>query len=148
MRKSNRLLLTGLCCLATSLGAHAGGEGEADLIGIMGNLQRFAHKAGLALDQDNRTLVAFYTHEMRETLAELQEVEEYNGEPVGELTGSMLAPALKRFEKAAVMGELEPAKAAYGAMVTACNACHQVTGYEFIKIEHNTENPYAQSFAP
>lgn len=144
MRKIQRLIFTGICCSLASFGAIA--DGDADLIGIMDNLQRFAHKAGLALDQDNRTLVAFYTHEMRETLAELQEVEEYNGEPIGELSRSMLAPALKRFEKAAVMGELDPAKVAYEGMYTACNACHQVTGYEFIKIEHNPANPYAQNF--
>lgn len=144
MRKSIRLLLSALCLSTISFSSVA--DGDSDLIGLMGSLQLFSHKAGLALDQDNRTLVAFYTHELRETLAELDEVEEYNGEPIAELTRSMLAPALKRFETAAVKDGLEAAKTAYDAMYGACNACHVATGYDFIKVEHNPSNPYAQSF--
>jgi len=131
--------------------ATASEEGEDhNLIGLMGQMQYFSHKLDLSIRHQNRQLVDFYAHEIEETLEATTEIEEYHGQPIGELTEGMLAPAFERFEQAvdAENGDWDAIDASFGELVDTCNACHQATEYGFINIQRTDANPYMQSFNP
>lgn len=124
--------------------------GEPDLVGNMGDLQRFSHKMDLAIGQANRPLADFYAHELEETIAATVAIESYHDQPIGELTRTMLVPAFERLEAALDAEPANPSEleAAVEGYVAACNACHLATGYGHLRIERSTVNPYMQSFAP
>lgn len=122
-------------------------EGDADLIGLMGNFQVFTHKAGLSIRAGNPELADFYMHEIEENLAATGEIEEYDGYPVGELAVGMLTPAVENVGSNLDSGDMDGALDAFDKMINACNACHLATAHGFIKIvDRSTENPYMQAF--
>lgn len=122
-------------------------DGDADLIGLMGNFQVFTHKAGLSIRAGNPELADFYMHEIEENLEATGEIEEYDGHPVGELAVGMLTPAVENVGSNLDSGDMEGAMAAFNMMINACNACHLATEHGFIKIvDRSTENPFMQAF--
>ena len=122
-------------------------EEEVHLVDLMSVLQYFTHKTGLSLRAGNLELADFYLHEFEEVMAEVGEVESYEGQPVGQLSDAMLGPSLHALEEAVDSGNPEAALSAYEVMIDTCNACHVATQFGFIKIEdRSTENPYMQSF--
>ena len=138
------LLLTG------AYTAQASGEGEeVHLVDKMMLLQYFTHKAGLSIRAENLELADFYLHEMEEVLGEVGQIESYDGQPVGQLSGAMLEPSIHELEEAVDSGNPERALTAYKAAIDACNACHVATTFGYIKLEdRSTENPFMQSFNP
>ncbi|NEZ04346.1 hypothetical protein G4Y73_09335 [Wenzhouxiangella sp. XN201] len=126
--------------------AHAGDE--PDMIGTMGDMQRFMHKLGLSVAAKNPELVDFYAHELEESIEAAESIDQYHDIRVGELTKAMLAPAFEAFEQAVEAREHERVGERYDGLIEACNACHQATGYDFIQIRSNDSNPYMQSFEP
>ena len=123
-------------------------EEEVHLVDLMMMLQYFTHKTGLSLRAGNLELADFYLPRVqRKSLGEVGEVESYEGQPVGQLSGAMLGPSLHALEEAVDSGNPETALSAYTDMIDACNACHVATQFGFIKMEdRSTENPYMQSF--
>lgn len=138
------ILAASLCMVAT-----ASEESEDhDLIGLMGEMQYFAHKLDLSIRAQNRELLDFYAHEIEETLEATAGVAEYHGKPIGGLTKGMLVPAFERFEQAVddEAGGWEAIDTLFNQLVDTCNACHQATGYGFINVVRTDANPYMQSF--
>ena len=75
------------------------------------------------------------------------EIESYDGQPVGQLSGAMLGPSIHELEEAVDSGDSERALSAYKVAIDACNACHVAATFGYIKLEHrSTENPYMQAF--
>ncbi len=66
-------------------------NGDVDLLAKMSQLQYLSHKAELAVDHENRPLAGFYAHELEETLEAVEEIESYDGHPIGELAKAMAA---------------------------------------------------------
>lgn len=126
--------------------AHAGDE--PDMIGTMADMQYFMHKLGLSVAASNHELVDFYAHELEESIEAAETIERYHDIRVGELTEAMLVPAFEAFEQAVGERDHEAAGEQFAGLIKACNACHQATGYGFIRIEPNDSNPYMQSFVP
>lgn len=138
-------------CLAFGLVLATGptkAEDEPDIIATMGQMQLFLHKTSLSVDAGNHELTDFYAHELEETIEAAESIEEYHDIPVGQLTGAMLTPIFEAFEDSLDGDDAGPVESRLGDLVKACNACHQATGYGFIRIEPNDSNPYMQSFEP
>ena len=130
-----------------SLNTRASGEEDVHLVDKMSALQYFMHKAGLSIRGGNLELADFYLHEMEEVLHEVEQIESYDGQPVGQLSGAMLGPSFHELEEGVDSGDPERALAAYQVVLDACNACHVATEFGYIKLEdRSTENPYMQSF--
>lgn len=122
-------------------------EDGPDLIGLMGSLQLFMHKAGLSIQFSNYELADFYAHEIEETLEAVGEVEEYDGFAIGQLSDAMLEPMVEKFGEALDSKSKDAALEAYANVINSCNACHQVTDHSFIKIEDRSDlNIYMQNF--
>lgn len=121
---------------------------EAELALYMANLQRWTHKAALALEARNARLADFYLHEVEETVETVQEeAPTYEGHPVGELTGELLVPAVASLDTALDRGEWAAVDRRVGALQQACNDCHRATDHGFVRIDlRDLPNPYAQSF--
>lgn len=136
--------------LACALAGSAALAAEPDLVGNMGDLQRFSHKMDLAIGKGNLPLADFYAHELEETIEATLAIESYHDQPIGELTQAMMVPAFERLEEALDAEPLDAAAldAAVDGYVAACNACHLASGYGYIRIERTETNPFMQSFAP
>jgi hypothetical protein len=119
-----------------------------ELVEYMRRLQYFTHKAGLAIEAKNEPLTHFYLHELEEVIDKLKSVEVYDGHPIAALAQRILKPAFKNVEKGVEAKQFDQTRTAYGAMLTACNQCHQATAHGYIKIEKRLDNPFMQSFAP
>ncbi len=138
-------------CLALGLVLASGpalAEEEPDMIGTMGSMQLFLHKISLSVEAGNRELADFYAHELEETIEAAESIEKYHDIPVGELTAAMLTPSFEAFEAALDGDDPGQVESRMGDLIEACNACHQATDYEFIRIETNDTNPYMQLFEP
>ena len=144
MNRPLGVLAAAAFCLAPSVT-----PADGELISLMAALQTYTHKLQLSLDRDTRELAAFYLHELEETIEAVNEVEEYDGHPIGQLSAAMLSPALERLG-AALDGSGQTAAAGreLDALLGACNACHTATEHAYIVIRRNDVNPYAQSFEP
>ena len=123
-------------------------DDRIELATLMGELQRYSHKIHLSLEAGNRPLAGFYAHEMEEIIETLVEIDEYDGQPVGQLTRDRLAPAFKAFENSLGGMETVTPSLAFDQMLDACNNCHEAAARGFIVIRKNPQNPYMQSFRP
>jgi len=131
---------------ALSMGTSSAQASGVDLVGTMGSLQYFAHKTHLSLNAKNQELANFYAHEIEEQLEALEGIKQYHGQPIGELSKSMLVPSFEAFEASLKKGEWRAAQKNFKVMINTCNACHQATQHGFIKIELSDKNPYMQAF--
>jgi hypothetical protein len=144
------LILGSSACTATG-GAESTGEGEeVELASRMGDLQRWAHKATLALDARNPTLADFYLHELEETVEGIrEEVPTYEGHPVADLTDQILKPRLEALEASLDERAWATVDRRVKELSRACNRCHAQTDHEFVRVDlEDAPNPYAQNFAP
>ena len=117
---------------------------EADLVGMMSQLQLYLHKLDLSVQAGNERLAGFYLHELEEIGKKISaEVASYDGFPVGELTRSMLLTQLEELENGA-------SDLADGVtmLIDTCNACHEATDHGYIKITSASVNPFNQDFDP
>jgi hypothetical protein len=119
-----------------------------DMITTMGHLQLFLHKLSLSVDADNLELADFYAHELAEAIETAESIEAYHDIPVGRLTESILTPSFHALETAIDGGDPAQARARLRGVISACNGCHEATGYGVIRIAPSEVNPYMQSFEP
>lgn len=117
-----------------------------ELVRYMSALQYLTHKAGLAIQAENRPLSDFYAHEMEEVLEAVSKIPRYDGHPIGELADRLIEPAFHDLEEALDQGRWAEASTRYDALLDACNRCHAATNHGFIRIKRNDNNPYMQSF--
>jgi len=135
--------------LALSIAAgRALADDEPELIDTMGQLQLFLHKLSLSVDAGNIELADFYAHELEEAIEAAESIEAYHDIPVGRLTGSILTPTFEQLEQALDSGDMETIEPRLRGVVSACNGCHEATGYGFISIAPTPANPYMQRFEP
>lgn len=123
-------------------------NGDVDLLAKMSQLQYLSHKAELAVNHENRPLAGFYAHELEETLEAVEEIESYDGHPVGELAKAMLRPPVEQLGDVIDDGSREDVNSALDGLVRSCNACHQATEHGFIRVQRGADNHYMQEFAP
>jgi hypothetical protein len=131
--------------------AHAHPDSEYDLVGAMASLQRWTDKLGRAGAAGNWPLADFYLHEMEEATEELAEAGViYHEQPVSQLTGVMLKPAVESLEEAVKAKDAELFRTRYTTLVQTCNVCHSATGYGFIRVTEPvlSFNPWNQDFTP
>lgn len=126
----------------------AGAEEEPDLADNMRSLQYFLHKLSLSVAANHRELAGFYAHEIEEALEDTLAIERYHDQPIGELASAMLVPAFESFEQTLDEAGIDAVRSSLNRVIEACNACHRATGYGFIRIAPDDDNPYLQSFAP
>ncbi len=121
------------------------------LIQLMGKLEYFTHKVGLAIDADNPPLQDFYAHEIEEILEALAKIEEYEAIPISNLVKVTFEKKFEALEEAIDSEEddrSEQVNARYDDLLGACNLCHRAASRPFIVVKRNPENFYPQSFAP
>lgn len=115
-------------------------------------MQVYSHKLLLAVNYENLELADFYHHELEHIAEDIIDfIPEYGGQPIGELTKSMLMPILDNFEDAIDAEEINWDEIRHRArlIIRSCNACHDATGYAYIKMPEETDvNPFLQVFSP
>lgn len=138
------LLGTGL------LGAPAAASAAAEpgLASLMAQMQTYVHKLQLSVAARNAPLASFYLHELEETAEFIAEnIEEYDDQPVGALTGQMLLPALEPLEEAVDSANWEAGDRSFSKLLEACNACHVASGHGAVRIVPASGNPFPQDFS-
>jgi hypothetical protein len=125
-------------------------DAPPELALLMGDLQRLTHKLALSADAGNAELAAFYLHESREQLRQIQsESPEYENVPVALLIDRLALPAYAPMEEAIATKDKQRMLAGIDSIIESCNVCHTATQHGFIRITRGTEvNPFNQSFAP
>jgi hypothetical protein len=124
---------------------------EHDLVHSMAMMQRWLDKTGRAAAEENWPLADFYLHELEETTDDLVAAQVvYHDQPVSVLTATMLVPAIEALEEAAKAENSVLFRSRYETLVLTCNACHDATGYGFIRITlpDPSVNPWNQDFRP
>jgi cytochrome c553 len=125
------------------------GEIAPELAAYMGELQRQTHKLNLSVVAENDALAAFYLHEVREVVTQIEErFPQHDGHPVAELARAQLDPHLASLATALGEARWKAAQGELSELVAGCNGCHAATGHAFVRIELTTENPFNQSFGP
>ena len=115
----------------------------------MGDMQRYSHKLGHAIEHENRKLADFYVGEIRENIEFIRsEFKTYEQLPIGAQIQMLDAPA--RSLKAKIeTGEWRQARSKYEQMIQVCNACHAAVQRPFVVIEPIYEGAgYNQRFKP
>lgn len=119
-----------------------------ELAEYMHIMQIFTHKLLLSIDSKNKKLSAFYLHELEETTEDIIEnITEYHGFPVSDLSRTMLLPAIEEMEDEITSGDWGKIRQKSRVLIGSCNSCHINTDHEFIVIPEETEtNLYLQRF--
>jgi len=124
-------------------------EDHYELAKAMSYLQTYSHKLFLAGENENWELSEFYAHEIEETLEEIENgkvVDE--GFDISKLVGTMTNSAFEKVEQSIHDQDKKTFADSYKLLVQSCNACHQTTKHQFVKIEVPTnQNPFNQSFS-
>ncbi|MGM0581207.1 MAG: hypothetical protein ACQETL_11040 [Bacteroidota bacterium] len=111
-------------------------KGDYELAKAMGYLQNYSHKLYLAGENENWELSEFYAHEIEETIEEIEKArvveEEYD---ISKLVGTMTNPSFEKVEKSIHDQDPKAFVDSYKLLVQSCNACHQTTKHQFIKID-------------
>ena len=136
-----------------ALGATQATAAQEELATPMSQLQQLTHKLNLASHHKNTELARFYMEESLILLNEIQEtIPEYQRIPVAVFIDRFAKPAyaplqilLRRENKEFNPEDLKPAMQ---KVIDSCNACHEASKFEFIKINYTTNNPYNQDFNP
>jgi len=118
-----------------------------ELAPYMGNMQRYVHKLGLAVDAKNQALADFYIFEIEEVVTELQQFDNYEGFQIAALSKAMLAQFVTALDKKVEAADWAGSEAAFAQVVTACNSCHLATQRPYIKIVASKSNPFNQDFS-
>ncbi|RUA31164.1 MAG: hypothetical protein DSY77_13305 [Bacteroidetes bacterium] len=107
-----------------------------ELAKAMGYLQTFSHKLYLAGENENWELSEFYAHEIEETIEEIEEAKVVDeGYDISKLVGTMTNPSFEKVEKSIYEKDVKAFTDSYKLLVQSCNACHQTTKHQFIKID-------------
>lgn len=111
-------------------------EEHYELAKAMGYLQTYSHKLYLAGENENWELSEFYAHEIEETIEEIGKAKLVDeGYDISALVGTMTNPAVEKVEKAIHDQDAKAFADSYKLLVQSCNACHQTTKHQFVKIE-------------
>lgn len=143
-----RIIPTFLAAAALLAFAPVKADDEPALVDNMGAMQYFLHKLSLSIGARNTELADFYAHELEETIEEAEEIKEYKGNRIGLMVKSMLVPPFEALEDAIDAGDWSDIDARLSEVIDSCNACHQQSGFGYIRIAPTAQNPFMQSFEP
>lgn len=135
----------GLSLLVSSI-VLADEENEYNLIEYMASFQYFGHKTYFSIQHKNKPLAEFYLHELEEVLEKVEEVDDFKGYKVGDMSKNLLEPAFKAVDQAVDDGKWELASENFSKMIDACNTCHESVQRGYLHIKLPESNPYMQSF--
>lgn len=111
-------------------------EEDYELAKAMGYLQTYSHKLYLAGENENWELSEFYAHEIEEIIEDIEEAKVVDeGYDISELVGKMINPSFSKVEESIHDQNLKAFVDSYKLLVQSCNACHQTTKHQFVKIE-------------
>lgn len=111
-------------------------EEHYELAEAMGYLQRYSHKLYLAGQNENWELSSFYAHEIEETIEEIENAKVVDeGYDISALVGTMINPSFEKVEQSIHDQDTKSFADSYKLLVQSCNACHQTTEHEFVKIK-------------
>ena len=116
----------------------------------MGYLQRYVEKLYFAGQAKNWDLADFYVHEVDETAEDIMSAKVVKeGVAVSKLMTTLLPPAEQGLQEAVQAQDPELFQTRYGALIDACNACHQEAKHGFMKITiPDRPSVTNQSFTP
>ncbi|WMN11199.1 hypothetical protein QYS49_37555 [Marivirga salinae] len=115
---------------------NAHNEEDYELAKAMGYLQTYSHKLYLAGENENWELSEFYAHEIEETIEEIENAKVVDeGYDISALVGTMTNPAFEKVEKSIHDENTQAFADSYKLLVQSCNACHQTTKHQFVKID-------------
>lgn len=142
------LLAGGLACTSGEHAPEEAASEEPELARYMMDLQRWSHKATLAMEARNKPLADFYLHEMEEAIESMQEeAPTYEGHQVADLTERMLVPSVEALDEALDDRAWPTVDKRVQSLAQACNQCHATTDYGFIQVDlQDVPDPYAQDF--
>lgn len=149
MPLKNKKFLGGMLgATVLALGSASAGAAEPGLATLMERMQTFTHKLQLSIAARNTPLAGFYLHELEETAEFIAEnIESYDDQPIGQLTGQMLMPAVELLEDAVDDADWPASDQRFGALLEACNGCHAASGHGAVRIAPASGNPFAQDFS-
>lgn len=126
---------------------HGEEAAEVELARPMTELHRFTTKLGYSIAAENGPLAGFYLDEVDEVLAEVGEIESYEGMPIARTAAVIVDPLRADLRRELEAERWPEAEEAYRALVVGCNRCHAATGHEFLVIlPAEGEPPFAQRF--
>ncbi|EGV17383.1 hypothetical protein [Thiocapsa marina] len=123
-------------------------EHDLGLVTWMGRLQYYAHKLGLSVDAGNKRLIAYYIHEVEEVIEKIEDIDEADGVPIGNLVKEILVPSFETLEASFESGDEALVDADYNRLLGACNQCHEKAKRPYLIVERRHDNPYMQRFKP
>lgn len=151
MRKGLILLIIGAFIFVSSCGTSVKIE-EHDLVGDMGNLQRYSQKLWFSLINQNWELADFYLHEIDEIAEDLVHKQIiYEGNDISNQVKQILVPAIDDLKSDIDKNNGEWVVKKYMTLINSCNTCHQATAHDFINITIPTPesiNSFNQEFRP
>lgn len=156
-----RSIITSFLCTASIMGAsvtsckqsQAPGPSEAipevpHLGEMMGQLQYYNLKLGLAVHHRNQALAKFYVKEVNETIDDIRSKQIVEGTMnMTEMFDRLLKTSIDSMDGAIAEYDTAVFTNRYQAIIVSCNNCHRETDHEFIVIEEPREEYNGQSFA-
>jgi len=120
-------------------------------LGEIMSLQQMRHlKLWLAAQAGNWALADYELDELKEGF---EDITKYyptkDGVPTGTMADAIVAREVADLAKAIEAKDKRNFAGAFDRLTASCNACHQASKKDFIRIQRPTGNPYTnQSFAP
>jgi hypothetical protein len=120
---------------------------EAHLGEMMGQMQYYFVKLGLALQHRNKTLANFYAGEWNEVYEDIASKNITDkGINISSMITQILGPRIKELNNTVARNDTTQFDAAYHAVIASCNNCHIETNHDFIVIEEPHGDFIGQNF--
>lgn len=114
---------------------------------MMGQMQYYVVKLGLALQHRNQPLASFYMNEVNETYQDIVDKNiMLDSLDISKMIQEILAPAKNQLSQTIQQNDTADFLSGYHAMIMKCNNCHHETNHQFIVIEEPHEDFNGQNF--
>ena len=117
---------------------------------FMNVIQSEHAKLWYAAQAKNWELADYQLGEIKEIMGDVQELyPKFKDLPLGDMLDAVITGPIVDGEKAIAAKDAAKFNAAYGALTTACNSCHEATGNGFIVIQRPSQAAFPnQDFRP
>jgi len=114
---------------------------------LMGQMQYYVVKLGLALQHQNQPLASFYMNEVNETYDNIVNKKiKLNEMNISDMIRQLLNNSKQRLEQTIAGNDTANFAGNYHALITSCNNCHRETNHAFIIIEEPRGDFNGQNF--
>jgi hypothetical protein len=120
-------------------------------LGEIMSLQQMRHiKLWLAAQANNWALADYELDELKEGFEDIAKYYPTKDDvPTGTMADAIVAKEVAELNKLIEAKDKKHFVSAFDRLTASCNACHQASKKEFIRVQRPTGNPYTnQSFAP